>query len=96
MRLGRIVLAPVERKELERRARSRSLATELVKRAKVILMLAPGHSYSEISEELTCRIVTSACGSSALSKSGWLGWIPAIVAPSTDGEPRGLRRASWN
>ena len=54
MSLGRVVLAPPERKELERRARSRSLATELVKRAKVILMLAAGHSYSEISEELSC------------------------------------------
>jgi transposase len=54
MSLGRIVLAPAEREELERRARSRSLATEVVKRAKVILMLAAGHSYSEISEKLSC------------------------------------------
>src|SRR5882762_9183818 len=42
MNLSRVVLAPAERKELERRARSRSLAVELVKRAKVILMLAAG------------------------------------------------------
>src|SRR6516162_3565381 len=54
MSLGRIVLAPVERKELERRARASPLAAELVKRAKVILMLAAGHSYNEISEKLTC------------------------------------------
>ena len=54
MSLGRVVLAPPERKELEWRVRSRSLATELVKRAKVIVMLAAGHSYSEISEELSC------------------------------------------
>jgi transposase len=54
MSLGRVVLAPPERKELEWRVRSRSLATELVKRAKMILMLAAGHSYSEISEELSC------------------------------------------
>ncbi len=40
MSLSRVVLAPLERKELERRARSRALAVELVKRAKVILMLA--------------------------------------------------------
>jgi hypothetical protein len=45
MSLGRVVLAPVERKELERRARSRSLAAELVKRANVIVMLAAGYSY---------------------------------------------------
>jgi transposase len=54
MSLGRVVLAPPERKELERRARSRSLAVELVRRAKVILMLAAGRSYSEISERLGC------------------------------------------
>src|SRR5262249_52665679 len=44
MRLGRVVLAPPERKELERRARSRSLAVELVRRAKLILMLAAGQT----------------------------------------------------
>ena len=36
------------------RARSRSLAVELVKRAKVILMLAAGQSYAEIGERLGC------------------------------------------
>ena len=40
MSLGRIVLAPPERRELKRRARKRSLAVELVKRTEVILMLA--------------------------------------------------------
>src|SRR5258705_9885787 len=54
MNLRRVVLAPAERKELEGRARSRSLAVELVKRAKVILMFAAGRSYSEISERLAC------------------------------------------
>src|SRR6201993_1209869 len=54
MSLSRVVLAPLERKELERRARSRALAVELVKRAKVILMLAAGRPYSEISERLAC------------------------------------------
>ena len=54
MSSGRVVLAPPERKELERRARSRSLAVELVRRAKVILMLAAGWSYSEIGERLGC------------------------------------------
>jgi len=54
MSLARVVLAPPERRELERRARSRSLAVELVKRAKVILMLAAGRSYREISQGLDC------------------------------------------
>ena len=54
MSLGRIVLALPESKELERRVRSRSLAVELVKRAKVILLLATGSSYSEVRKRLGC------------------------------------------
>src|ERR1700755_977698 len=54
MDLGRIVLAPPERRELKRRARKRSLAVELVKRSEVILMLASGHSYREVRERLDC------------------------------------------
>jgi transposase len=49
-----VVLAPPERRELQRRARKRSLAVELVKRAEVVLMLAGGHSYREIRERLDC------------------------------------------
>ena len=54
MSLGRVVLAPPERRELKRRARQRSLAVEIVKRAEVILMLASGHSYREVRERLDC------------------------------------------
>src|SRR5258707_4989952 len=54
MSLGRIVLAPPERRELKRRARQRSLAVELVKRTEVILMLAAGHSYREVRQQLDC------------------------------------------
>src|SRR5258708_10979465 len=54
MSLARVMLAPPERRELERRARSRSLAVDLVRRAKVILMLAAGRSYAEIGERLGC------------------------------------------
>src|ERR1700757_1767656 len=45
---NRLRLAPPERKELKRRARSRSLAAESVKRARLILLLAGGHSYSNL------------------------------------------------
>ena len=48
------MLAPPERRELKRRARKRSLAVELVKRAEVILMLAAGHSYREVRQRLDC------------------------------------------
>src|SRR5260221_7518331 len=54
MSLGRIALAPPERRELMRRRRKRSLAVELVKRAEVILMLAAGHSYREVRQRLGC------------------------------------------
>src|SRR6516165_4858335 len=54
MSLGRVMLAPPERKELERRTRNGLLAVELVRRAKVILMLAAGLSYSEIGKRLGC------------------------------------------
>ena len=54
MGLGRVVLAPPERRELRRRARSRTLAAESVKRARVILMLAAGRSYGEIGGGLGC------------------------------------------
>ena len=54
MSLGRVVLAPPERRELKRRIRQRSLAVEIVKRAEVILMLASGHSYRDIRERLNC------------------------------------------
>src|SRR5580704_5123902 len=56
MSLGRVVLAPPERKELERRARSRSLAAESVRKAKVILMLAAGSSYKEICGRFDCAV----------------------------------------
>ena len=54
MSLGQVVLTPAERKELERRTRSRSLASELVKRTEVILMLEDGHSYNEVRREIAC------------------------------------------
>src|ERR1700704_4597299 len=54
MILGRVFLAPPERRELQRRARGRSLSVESVRRAKVILMLAGGSSYSEICARLGC------------------------------------------
>jgi transposase len=54
MNRNRLVLAGAERRELKRRTRSRSLAAELVKRAKLILLLAKGNSYSEIGSRLSC------------------------------------------
>lgn len=50
-----IRLAPPERRELQARARSRTLRAEEVRRARLILALAQGTSYSAISERLTCN-----------------------------------------
>src|SRR5258708_35070590 len=54
MTIGRITLAPPERRELERRARSRTLEAEDCKRAKLILLVAKGNSFSEICRRLDC------------------------------------------
>src|SRR3981189_2523136 len=54
MNRNRLVLAPPERRGLKRRARSPSVAGGFVKRAKLILLLAGGHSYSEIGSRLSC------------------------------------------
>jgi transposase len=50
-----IRLSDAERGELESRARSRRLRADDVRRARVILMLATGHSYSEIQSALGCN-----------------------------------------
>src|SRR5258707_15391807 len=54
MAIGRVVLAPSERRELERRARSRTLEAEDCQRAKLILLLAKGYSFSQICRRLDC------------------------------------------
>src|SRR6202035_2234926 len=54
MAIGRVVLAPSERRELERRARSRTLEAADCQRAKLILLLAKGYSFSQICRRLDC------------------------------------------
>jgi transposase len=49
-----IVLSEAERTELQRRARGRTLRLEDSQRARVILLLADGRSYSEIEERVDC------------------------------------------
>jgi transposase len=52
-----VTLASLERRELERLARSRTRALEMARRrAKIILMLSSGGSYSEISKRLGCTV----------------------------------------
>src|SRR5512132_2863492 len=47
-------IAPPERQELEARARSRKTRAEDVRRARLVLMLAKGESYTAIQEALGC------------------------------------------
>src|SRR5258708_12824687 len=54
MAIGRVVLAPSERRELERRARSRTLEAEDCQRAKMTLLLAKVYSFSQICRRLDC------------------------------------------
>jgi len=54
MQTSRIAVAPPERLELKHRAASRSGRSDDAKRAKLILKLAAGHSYSQIMKSLEC------------------------------------------
>src|SRR5215472_904378 len=54
MAIGRIILAPPERRELQRRVRSRSLSAEDNKGARLMLLVAKGLSFSEICRRLNC------------------------------------------
>ena len=51
---GNLSLAPEEQAELQSRTRSRSLRAEDVRRARLILLLDAGKSYSQIQEILSC------------------------------------------
>src|SRR5260221_1370622 len=96
MSLGRIVLAPPERRELKRRARKRSLAVELVKRTEVILMLAPRVILTgKFGSNWIAVTSISGSGRGAFKKSVWPDWIRAIAVVNAErGQPR-PRRVSW-
>ena len=55
MQKTRVRLAPHERKELRKRVRTRTLRADDVRRARLILMLADGQSYTAIQQALGCN-----------------------------------------
>lgn len=61
-----LILTTAERSELERRASSRTICAEDAKRAKVILMLADGTSYSTIEAHIRRGSPKSSSGFAAL------------------------------
>ena len=92
MILGRVILAPPERRELQRRARGRSLSVESVRRAKVILMLAGGSSYSEICARLGCTDRYISLWKERFQQA----WIRVTVEPSTVVGLRRPRPVFWS
>src|SRR5258708_6405718 len=95
MSLGRIVLAPPERRELKRRARKRSLAVELVKRTEVILMLAAGVLTGKFGSGWIAVTSISGSGRSAFKRSVWRDSIRVIAVVNAEPEQRRPRRGSW-
>src|SRR6266567_3120953 len=93
--LGRIVLAPPERRELKRRARKRSLAAELVNRAEVILMLAAGHSYREVRQRLGCSDEYIREWKKRFKRSVWQDSIRVIAVVNAEHGQLRPRRVSW-
>jgi len=86
-----LTLTTDERTELERRASSRTIRAEDAKRAKVILMLADGTSYSTIEATLWCyrdyinrwrrRFVTRRLDG---LRSGHKGQKPTVLTPALE------------
>jgi transposase len=79
-----VYIAPPERQELEHRARSRSGRSDDARRARVILLLAAGESYRQISQEL-------GCGSEYIAR--WKGRFQAFRVAGLDSRHQG--RKAW-
>jgi Homeodomain-like domain len=90
-----VVLAPPERRELNRRARKRSLAVEIVKRAEVILMLASGHSYREVRERLDCSDEYIREWKKRFQEERLADWIRVIGGVNLGRVPPRGRPVSW-
>jgi hypothetical protein len=79
MFIDSVVLSKDQQLELSRIAQSRSLPAGYVFRARLILMLAQGASFSTIKQRLgTTARRRSAGGSSASLLGGWMAWIRVI------------------
>jgi hypothetical protein len=84
-----LVLTDDERRELERRSRSRKIRAEDAQRATVVLMLADGASFSTITSTLGCfsglrhALETAIRNGSPRRPAGEISW------PATDGPDAG-------
>src|ERR1700688_3401436 len=89
-------LTPSERTELKDRLRSRTLAAEDVRRARLILLLAQGKPYLAI-RRLWDAIPTISVAGRVVSKlSGWRACTPTIPDARWRNEPRRWRPGFWS
>ena len=83
MQRNRIILAPPERRELERRARSRTIRQEDARRARVVLLLASGATWATIQERLGCAPALI----NKWNKRFREGRVPALASRKAKGSP---------
>ncbi len=79
----RIILAPPERCELKRRARSRTIRQEDARRAQLILLLASGATWASIQERLDCTPAFINKRSERFRE----GRVPALTSRKAPGNP---------
>src|SRR5262249_60781561 len=77
MREHALTLTFPERRELKKRLRSRTLPAEDVRRARLILMLAQGESYSQIQQMLACNRSYISCWKQRFVQQR----LPGLYAP---------------
>ena len=83
MHRDRIILAPPERRELKRRARSRTIRQEDARRAQLILLLASGATWVSIQARLDCTPAFI----NKWSKRFREGRLPALTSRKAKGNP---------
>src|ERR1700684_841662 len=88
-------LSQSEAQELQTRARSRVLRADDVRRARLILMLSEGQSWSTIHMPWAVVRLTSRVGRPALPSSVWLACLRAIRGGLRLSARRGWKPAFW-
>ena len=83
MKRDRIILAPPERRELQRRARSRTIRQEDARRARVVLLLASGATWATIQERVGCAPAFI----NKWNKRFREGRVPALASRKSKGRP---------
>ena len=88
-------LSRPESQELHTRARSRVLRADDVRRARLILMLSEGQSWSTIQQALGCSSAYIARWQTRFTSSVWRACLPAIRGGRRLSARRGWKPAFW-